>query len=232
MAHLLRLNGLLLILAFPPLVAQDSTSRSANLKFSHRLHLVEAEATCLNCHNLVTNSSSAEDNNLPSEEACLSCHDGEKAGNECTLCHVDPQRGQTFESPQRLFHFDHEFHLLLGNFAPLLAAVIDGGSYLGTLENIRSYLNTDNACEACHRALHEVDFSGPANLPQMADCLVCHNQIDPPFSCKLCHLPGSSILPATHTSNYIDLHSSVGFEFDRDSCAICHGTNFTCMGCH
>lgn len=213
-------------------VAQAPPSRSENLKFSHRFHLTQAKATCLDCHTAVVSSSSASDNNLPLEETCLQCHNGTKARKECTLCHIDPEKAKPFESPHRDFRFNHQRHLQFGNLAPLLASAIDQGSYLGRAGNIRKHLDTNNPCTACHRGLRETDFSSLNNLPQMADCLVCHTEIDPPFSCSFCHTPQAQIKPAGHTPDYIDSHSSTGFELDKPSCTICHGTNFRCMGCH
>ena len=201
-------------------------------KFSHRFHLKETGAECLSCHAAALNSSSATDSLLPLEETCLQCHDGTQARDDCHTCHEDPGRAESFPSPQRDFRFDHEWHLQFGNVAPLLASAIDSGSYLGKSANVRRYLNTANACVACHRGLQEVDFSNPGNLPQMADCLICHTEIEPPFSCSVCHLPDAQIKPASHTSDYLDLHSREEFQLDTPSCKICHGVNFRCMGCH
>jgi hypothetical protein len=38
--------------------------------------------------------------------------------------------------------------------------------------------------------------------------------------------------PAFHTPDYIDTHSSGKLKLDKPSCVICHGVNFTCLGCH
>ena len=214
--------------------AQQETPdlRSTTLIFSHRFHLTEAGATCLDCHTGTASSEAATDNNLPSEETCLSCHDGSKAGKECRICHQDPERAKPFSPHSRTLRFNHKFHLQFGNLAPVFASAIDGGRYLGPTAAVRPRLTTTNACQACHRALTETDFSSPHNLPQMADCLVCHTQIDPPFSCEFCHTAEAEIKPFSHTDDYIDLHSSGDFLHEKESCTICHGRNFRCMGCH
>ena len=213
-----------------PLLSVDSPYE--NLSFSHRFHLTETKATCQDCHASVWKSSSSLDNNLPSEKNCLQCHDGAKARKECTLCHTDPKTAHSFQSPPRNFRFDHQLHGNLGNLAPIIAAAIDSGKYLPQAEKLRKQLNTSNPCVACHRGLDETNYSGPANLPQMADCLVCHAEIDPPFSCEFCHTQGAQIKPVSHTPDYIDLHTSRKAQLDKQSCKICHGTNFRCMGCH
>jgi len=121
----------------------------------------------------------------------------------------------------------------MGNFAPLIAAALDSRKYLGPAAGLRSQLDTKVACEACHRGLHQTDAATRANFPHMADCLVCHSRIDPPFSCETCHLaPAARLQPASHTPNYVDVHSSKKTKLDKPSCVICHGVEFRCMGCH
>ena len=67
----------------------------------------------------------------------------------------------------------------------------------------------------------------------MADCLVCHNKIDNPFSCEKCHTaPAVQLKPPSHTADYVDTHSSGKLQLDKPSCVICHGKEFTCLGCH
>jgi hypothetical protein len=136
------------------------------------------------------------------------------------------------EPAERTFRFNHEFHLQMGNVAPLLAAAIESGKYLGKPGDMLGRLNTDNACTACHRGLEETDVAAKANLPQMSDCLVCHSDIRNPFSCEKCHLEGVNLMPADHTRNFVDTHSTGRLGLDKTTCLPCHGRNFACMGCH
>jgi len=136
------------------------------------------------------------------------------------------------QSPARDFRFDHQLHLRLGNLAPVIAAAIDQGNYLSPTPNIRKHLNGDNPCQACHRGLEETASARKTNLPRMADCLVCHSEIAPPFSCEFCHTKDAKIKPASHIPDYLDLHNSGKIKLEKQSCKICHGTGFRCMGCH
>src|SRR4029077_16283641 len=80
------------------------------------------------------------------------------------------------QAPAPLKEFSHPKHLKLGNVAPVIAAAIDKGTYLGKNgAEIRPLLNSSNQCEACHRNLENTEKVSRANMPQMADCLVCHN---------------------------------------------------------
>jgi hypothetical protein len=184
--------------------------------FSHRAHL-KLGLECLGCHASAAQSERVEDNNLPSPRVCAGCHEKADIGAP---------------SPTPLTKFSHQRHLKMGNFGKLIAAAIDSKTYLSPPGDIRRHLSTANPCAACHRALEESDAVGKANMPQMADCIVCHNQIDPPFSCEQCHARGPRLRPASHTREFGDEHSTGKLKLDKPSCVICHGRQFRCMGCH
>jgi len=156
--------------------------------FSHRIHL-KLKPDCAGCHASVVKSKRVEDNNLPDKAVCLPCHK-----NAIVTKHAAKKPAATL-----LAHFDHEKHLKLGNIAPVIAAAIDSKQYFSPAGSIRRHLNTANACAACHRGLEESDAVTHSALPQMADCLVCHNKIDPPFSCEFCHSKNANLKPASLT---------------------------------
>ncbi|MCK5033768.1 MAG: hypothetical protein KAS18_09045, partial [Calditrichia bacterium] len=58
------------------------------LKFSHKLHTIDEEQECSDCHESATNSLSGSDNLLPGMENCGDCHDIEDEKN-CNMCHSD-----------------------------------------------------------------------------------------------------------------------------------------------
>jgi c(7)-type cytochrome triheme protein len=201
-------------------------AQNAEPRFSHQVHLKQAAATCLTCHPSATTSTAATDANMPAEAVCQGCHNGDRAPA------VDTSFLSGKRPAGRIFRFDHQFHLQMGNVAPLIAEAVDKGTYLGRPGYERALLDTDNACEACHRGLDETDVAGKANLPRMSDCLVCHSEVDNPFSCAKCHLEGVNLKPASHTRTFADQHSTGRLGLDKTSCLPCHGRHFTCMGCH
>ena len=184
--------------------------------FSHALHLKQKLA-CTTCHAAAETSTQPSDNLLPDKKVCLGCHASADIPGPPTT---------------RVVHFSHQQHLKMGNAAPVIAAAIDKKTYLQPPGDIRRYLNTTNACEACHRGLAESEQVSAANMPKMADCIVCHDQIDNPFTCEKCHAKNDNLKPASHVEGFMSAHSSGKLNLDKPSCTICHGTGFRCLGCH
>ncbi len=189
--------------------------------FSHRLHL-RMNLACTTCHTAAATSAGAGDNLLPPAGVCRECHqDGRQAAAALPA------------GPAPVIHFSHALHLRMGSLAPLFAKAIDSGNYLQPSASVRPLLHAANACEACHRGMEQSDQVTAAVMPQMADCLVCHTVIDNPWSCETCHAKDASLQPANHaTPHFLDAHSTGKLNLDKTTCAVCHGREFTCMGCH
>ena len=184
--------------------------------FPHKVHLA-LELPCTTCHTAAAASTKASDNLLPAKTVCLQCHeDAQIPAPRATL----------------VASFSHAQHLKMGNLAPLFAAAIDKKNYLQPPGDIRRHLNTQDACQACHRGLPESEQVTRADMPQMADCLVCHTEIDNPFSCEKCHAKDVALKPASHLPSFLSDHTSGKMNLDKPSCVVCHGRNFRCLGCH
>jgi predicted CXXCH cytochrome family protein len=198
------------------LAAVELLDAQTTRPFSHKLHL-KLKLACTGCHAQAAASARADDNLLPKKEVCMGCH-----------------KEMAIPSPPvtPVAHFSHALHLRLGNVAPLLARAIDAKIYLSPQGDERARLNGTNPCTACHRGLEDSEAVTPAALPRMADCLVCHTQIDPPDSCEICHARGMKLKPANHTPDFLDAHNRKSTVLDKTSCAVCHGRKFTCLGCH
>ncbi len=206
------------------LVLAAAAACAAAAPFPHSVHLSQG-LDCTFCHSAALKSTAPNDDLLPRREVCLNCH-------EAPVLPVHrPDTGLA-----RLARFSHALHLKMGDVAPFLAAAIDKRNYLHPDPRItawvRSRLNRGNVCEACHRGLEDSEQVTKAALPLMADCLVCHTQIDAPFSCEDCHIKNAPLKPTSHTEHFVDAHSSGKVHLDKSTCAECHGRQFTCMGCH
>lgn len=184
--------------------------------FSHALHL-KLKPDCQSCHVKAPVSSKLEDNLLPEAQVCSECH------KEVQI--KEPRK-------LRLSKFNHAFHLKMGNIAPVLKGAITGKTYLGDASAVLAHLDTKNTCAACHQGIEQSTAIQAANknhFPHMADCLVCHNKIDAPFTCEKCHEGDKALKPVFHTADYLDAHTKRGV---KQGCALCHGRTFTCLGCH
>jgi hypothetical protein len=57
--------------------------------------------------------------------------------------------------------------------------------------------------------------------------------VEPPYSCEFCHPQDAQLKPADiHPLNILDTHTKKNAIVDKESCAVCHGRKFTCLGCH
>jgi hypothetical protein len=210
------------------LTAEAAPAPEEPAPFSHRRHLALPGLTCAFCHATVTASTSSADDNRPKAEVCAQCHP--RTAGSSARDYGEAARPRP--AAVRHFRFDHQRHLALGDPGPLIAAAIDAGTYLGDGRPLRGLLGTGDACLSCHRGMREADQVTAAHLPRMADCLVCHQPVSPPESCRTCHTAEAQLRPATHTPDFVDRHSNRTHVPDRSGCQTCHGTGFTCMGCH
>jgi hypothetical protein len=190
---------------------------AAAADFSHRKHLA-LKLDCAKCHAAAASSAQASDNLLPDRRVCLECHAEA----------VVPGAPRA----TAVAHFNHALHAKFGDIAPVLAAAIRAKQYLSPPGDAERHLATGQPCQACHRGLAESDKTSAAHFPRMADCLTCHNKIDPPASCGKCHAASLALKPANHTADFLDAHTSGKLAVDKTSCAVCHGRRFTCLGCH
>jgi c(7)-type cytochrome triheme protein len=212
---------LVLLVVCLPVVAEE-------LEFSHQVHLGKVGLSCNVCHSAVMASENASDHNLPKSELCLACHNGQTAPA------IDATSLTARQPVERGFSFSHKQHLAYENVAGRIAEAIDNGRYLGPVPDIRAQLDSGQGCVGCHRGLEEAsEVDSTLHLPLMADCLVCHDKIDNPFSCETCHAPGFELKPDSHTRDFVDEHSTGKMSpAQKITCQPCHGRTFTCMGCH
>jgi hypothetical protein len=150
--------------------------------------------------------------------ACLQCHPAMKQ--------TKPRAGSALQG------FNHELHLKLGPIGLRIAQAVEKRRYLGNRPPDAALLKEAASCTACHRGLQTAAVTSKANFPHMADCLVCHSQIEVPYSCEKCHAANVALKPVNHSADFLDAHTTGKLSLDKTSCAVCHGRSFTCQGCH
>lgn len=177
------------------------------LIFSHRLHVVDEELECSDCHENAEVSEIGTDDLLPTKELCSDCHEVDDE-DECAMCHSN-----------------------LGSPQPL-PKVVDYSPVFSHKKHIDSEL----ACESCHAGIAEAEVSGAGMLPRMVQCLDCHDQhAVASVECTTCHGPEANLVPDNHSADFIHAHSDLArtsMPTNGDmTCETCHDTNF-CQDCH
>ena len=181
----------------------DNDDKSS-LKFSHAHHVTELGAACIDCHKGASTSTKASDNLRSNHESCVGCHE-EQINNACAYCHKDTTNMHAAAAPERDIAFSHKQHIEM----------------------------TDVACTTCHQGLEKADYAGPANMPVMASCTTCHNDIRATKTCEACHTNFVNLIPDDHlVADFKKDHK----RFTRLGslevrCVTCHSQDF-CAGCH
>ena len=141
--------------------------------------------------------------------------------------------GEPPAQPRPPLKFDHAQHAKLGDLGPILRGARKAGTHLWSGPEHTQSPAPGSGCQACHSGI--ATGEPKSRLAAMADCLVCHNKIDPPFSCSFCHSgPESAWKPASHSADFLDRHTAglAKLNLVKAECAVCHGRKFTCLGCH
>ena len=183
-----------------------------DLQVTHKAHW-DRGIRCVFCHSQVVHGPQAAFVNTPRMGTCFKCHDGKRAPNDCSTCHVVlGQRSPTTFRPEWV-----EAHR----------------------ENIRQ---SGSLCKRCHGSdfcdnCHHAADPHPANW--MSEHPAGFRRA--PQRCPICHaLPGESgtlrfcedchALRRAHALNWISVHPQK-FRQDPEDCARCHQQKF-CSDCH
>jgi hypothetical protein len=204
------------------------------LTFSHAKHLAK-KIDCDFCHDKAPGSRASQDDLIPAEEVCATCHpidrahpDGagaKKSATPCATCHPAFTAGKDVERvvmPPPNLRFDHQAHVSRG--VP---------------------------CTRCHAGVERVDLASRAQLPKMELCLGCHNsgrgKLDAPSRCATCHVstrdgtlettfasgtlrPSGLLRGDAHTLDFRTHHAAVARD-DEKYCLNCHRQDY-CQSCH
>jgi len=182
--------------------------KTGDLKFSHTLHVVEAEVECSQCHKVDDKGNMQN----PDMDTCGECHeiDMDNPDEKCLMCHTPlsaqkdyavekgaPERPESYED----VIFSHEVH--------------DGVE-----------------CNTCHEGIEKAETLKKIKWPEMTTCSQCHNDDDAPATCDTCHEKiREDVPPESHHGDWAMHH---GFEsrFEK-SCNYCHGEDRKfCQDCH
>ncbi len=174
-----------------------------SVKFSHSLHVKDAGMACADCHVAATTSMSASDRLLVDHPACQSCHE-EQLSSNCTFCHLseDTETYALSANPRRELRFPHKTH-------------VDQGT----------------SCETCHPAIDDEAAVIGQQVPPMATCNTCHNDVQVTNACEVCHTNMASLRPREHNRTDFVKEHKIPARMGDATCAACH-TQESCVDCH
>lgn len=226
-----------------------------NIIFSHQSHLTRG-AKCTDCHSGVEKVQLATRTNLPRMTTCLTCHDGQKAPNKCSGCHLAEPDG-----------------VLRTRFA---SGVLAPTGTLRDDDHGRDFMKRHafvaqqdaESCSACHRAteceschansskafrIHPPDWvqrHSVESRSQAMQCASCHREQN---FCVACHVksgvalqeglrgPGGKLTtaggPKFHPPGFGSStrtgsnHHSFEAMTNPESCISCHDEK-SCLACH
>jgi len=148
--------------------------------FSHRAHLA-LKLECTGCHTSVTESSRAEDNNLPKPEVCAECHDPAPA--------IEQPR------PTPLARFPHDKHV---GAIPCLTCHkgVDTFPPMALCVTCHNKVDIPDSCYFCHAKTMNLEPAGHGegfvdahsrvrrDAAAKQSCQMCHGKN---FHCAGCH---------------------------------------------
>lgn len=195
-------TGMICVLACLVLTEEGPRKRQDVIKFSHKYHLVELEASCTDCHTKAETSVLADDKLLPAKSDCEACHDVEDE-ESCTTCHFEEEETRLpLPAVEREVRFNHQLHVEQEGLS----------------------------CETCHKNLSELDFADTNSLPTMVDCSLCHNNQKAALECTGCHTNTLNLRPVNHLADFLVSHKNLA-RISQEECVVCHTQN-DCAECH
>jgi hypothetical protein len=200
--------GLAMIVCAAGCVWLSGLVGEVELAFSHSIHVVDQELSCVNCHE---NVEMEDDPGMPTPDMCELCHieiDAEK----------EPERAVETLFDEEVFRAAH-------------VARLDGEVVFSHLQHTRAIED----CGACHTGIETNERVGAALTVDMATCTDCHAEQGVASECATCHTHLSlDTPPASHRHNWSARHGKVvraHSEMTMDNCSMCHQES-TCAECH
>jgi hypothetical protein len=94
------------------------------------------------------------------------------------------------------------------------------------------HLKKIQSCTTCHQMENEKILT----VPEMKNCINCHENKTVSTECSTCHMPGENLKPGNHTGDFLHTHGQLartnGMSAHKTSdCNTCHTVN-QCQECH
>ena len=212
------------------LLASQGLAGVQGLRFSHRLHVEDAEMACIDCHPGAEQVSPGTETLMPSKAVCADCHDVEDPST-CSQCHASDDNS-------------------LGRDAMLAGDVFSHGKH-GDLECAACHAGIESAQSSEETRRPEVTLCGDCHLEKRLAPLRhkragwefghAHEAGIDPQSCDLCHVERERC-DACHRGNNLTADSPHPLSFlyshgpdarvETSRCESCHRQRIDCTECH
>ncbi len=197
----------LLLTALISILFSGCKREEGALKFNHRLHVMENEMACSDCHEIADDGKMQD----PTMDKCSECHDIDldHPSEDCLQCH-------SLKSAQNDYSVEE-------------AMVEKPKSYEDVIFTHDVHEGVE--CDTCHEGLNEDESLNDIKWPEMTTCRQCHNGDEAPSECETCHRRlRKDVPPASHHGDWAEHH---GFDsrFDK-TCLYCHDSKAFCQDCH
>ncbi len=212
--------------------------------FPHAFHVEDMEVACDDCHSAVTTSTSLSHALMPTMDRCLECHDGDTAGEDCELCHTNPDEAETYGWVATAgLVFPHMKHLPANDCALCHPGKAESEAQqqreppkMDLCMSCHTTPLADSGCYVCHSTLegkrpdnHDLNWFNTHGLSAGGgadDCSSCHQEQD----CEACH-SAIQLEKQVHPANYEFSHAGDFLGFTTE-CATCHAMPEDCRFCH
>ncbi len=210
---MMKLKRILPVLIIILIFSLTGCKNPVDLKFNHKLHVVENEIECDECHKMDDNGKMEN----PDMDKCSDCHDIGDVDNptkDCLMCHTEKSAKKDYEVEDTVNPKPKSYADLIFTHEP----------------------HSDYKCETCHKGIDKVKSLKKISWPSMDVCKKCHDGDTAPIECDTCHKKiRKEIPPESHKKDWENRHG-LASKFD-DSCRFCHDPEFKkdgkfCQDCH
>lgn len=237
---------------------------SFELSFSHKYHIDTQKRVCTDCHTGIENVKYAKESPtaFPVMETCVSCHNKQKATNNCEACHTNLTNLKPKSHLQSNFLNEHKVanpddnKCMMCHSDNFCQVCHSPANYTGnnTKDNFfvpyytkEGVTRTDRASLQKLTTVHQINYQYNHGLDATSrsfECKTCH---DPVTFCASCHQNGGNNLTGAVPQSHLQpgwttlgvntgggLHSELARQ-DIEACQSCHdvqGSDPTCVKCH
>lgn len=213
-------------------------------RFSHSLHVVEAELDCAKCHAAIDTSTSKNFSGFLTKELCAQCHPGADDPSTYGIVWGMPGYAPEKLKPEQQIEYSHKIHLdhkircssCHANLDKEWDAGLSGRIPMATCMDCHTGKQADDKCVVCHANritladIHPGDWRHEHGDPATTKrewCASCHKQ---EATCLDCHR-GDNLTQNTHPLNYQFTHGLEAKGKIAD-CQRCHENQEFCNKCH